>query len=171
MRKLKTLTSLTNHWQKAGAIHSLAWIPQSIQMIFLGLLDGWLIWREHPCSFTKQSLMIVSHCAKLSGFYSLSYSIAWFQAWGKDAARDTHNMTSSATLALLCVTLAVVLRTTCWVLMSPAKSQIGRLETGFSPWLCDYLAVWPCTSYFTSLGFGFLHYKMKEPKLKIFYDF
>lgn len=27
-------TSLTNHWQKAGPIHSLAWTPQSIHMAF-----------------------------------------------------------------------------------------------------------------------------------------
>lgn len=75
--KLKTLTSFTNHWQKAGAIHSLAWIPQSIQMIFLVSLDGWLIWRGHPC--------------KVIRFLSLLYSSTlWFQAWGKDAGRDTH---------------------------------------------------------------------------------
>lgn len=84
--------------------------------------------------------------------------------------RNTQYDSSSATLALLSVTLAIVFRLTCWVLMSPTKSQIGGVETGLSPWLCYYLAVWPCTSYFTSLGFGFLHYKMKEPKLKIFYD-
>lgn len=33
------LTSLTNHWQKAGAIHSLAWIPQSMKMAGLAKLD------------------------------------------------------------------------------------------------------------------------------------
>lgn len=27
-------TSLTNHWQKAGPIHSLAWTPQSIHTAF-----------------------------------------------------------------------------------------------------------------------------------------
>lgn len=33
------LTSLTNHWQKAGAIHSLAWIPQSMKIAGLEELD------------------------------------------------------------------------------------------------------------------------------------
>lgn len=28
-------TSRTNHWQKAGEIHSLAWKPQSIKIAFL----------------------------------------------------------------------------------------------------------------------------------------
>ncbi len=31
------LTSLTNHWQKAGEIHSLAWMPQSMKIA--GLLE------------------------------------------------------------------------------------------------------------------------------------
>lgn len=33
------LTSLTNHWQKAGEIHSLAWIPQSRKIAGLVELD------------------------------------------------------------------------------------------------------------------------------------
>lgn len=33
------LTSLTNHWQKAGEIHSLAWKPQSMKMAGLVELD------------------------------------------------------------------------------------------------------------------------------------
>lgn len=33
------LTSLTNHWQKAGEIHSLAWIPQSMKIAGLVELD------------------------------------------------------------------------------------------------------------------------------------
>lgn len=33
------ITSLTNHWQKAGEIHSLAWIPQSMKIAGLVELD------------------------------------------------------------------------------------------------------------------------------------
>lgn len=33
-KKKSSATSLTNHWQKAGPIHSLAWTPQSIQTAF-----------------------------------------------------------------------------------------------------------------------------------------
>ena len=32
-------TSFTNHWQKAGEIHSLAWMPQSMKMAGLVTLD------------------------------------------------------------------------------------------------------------------------------------
>lgn len=38
-------TCLTKYWQKAGAIHSLAWIPQSIQMAFFLAPVFTPIWR------------------------------------------------------------------------------------------------------------------------------
>jgi len=37
---MRAHTSLTNHWQKAGAIHSRAWIPQSTQITFFSLPSG-----------------------------------------------------------------------------------------------------------------------------------
>lgn len=55
------LTSSMNHWQKAGAIHSLAWIPQSIQIAFFRLPDSRPIWdatdKQLPCKtpFLTQS--------------------------------------------------------------------------------------------------------------------
>lgn len=64
----------------------------------------------------------------------------------------------------LLVTWAVILRTTCSLPMSPTQSLVGRLEIRLSPWLGYYLTVWPCTSYFASLGLGSLNHKMKEPK-------
>lgn len=158
MRKLKTLTSLTNHWQKAGAIHSLAWIPQSIQMIFLWFLDGWLIWREHPCSITKQSLMIASHRAVIRFLFPFL-----LRCVVSSTLAEIYTIWLPQQLLLTCLWPWLLCLRPCWVLRSPTKSQIGRLEIGFSPWLGYFLAVWPCTSYFTSLGFGFLHYKMKEP--------
>lgn len=169
LRELKTLTSFTNHWQKAGAIHSLAWIPQSIQMIFLWLLDGRLIWREHLCFITKQSLIIVSHCAKLSGFlFPLLTPLCDCKSEMRMLAEIPTNMTlpdpSSATFAPLLVTWGVILRTTCSLPMSPTQSLVGRLEIGLSPWLGYYPTVWPCTTYFASLGLGSLNHKMKEPK-------
>lgn len=39
-------TSLTNHWQKAGPIHSLAWTPQSIQTAFFWWRLLFPIWQE-----------------------------------------------------------------------------------------------------------------------------
>ena len=39
-------TSLTNHWQKAGPIHSLAWTPQSIHTAFFWWRLLFPIWQE-----------------------------------------------------------------------------------------------------------------------------
>lgn len=39
------ITSLTNHWQKAGPIHSLAWTPQSIHTAFFWWRFFFPIWQ------------------------------------------------------------------------------------------------------------------------------
>lgn len=41
------VTCLTKYWQKAGAIHSLAWMPQSIQMAFFLAPVFTPIWRTN----------------------------------------------------------------------------------------------------------------------------
>lgn len=41
-----TSTSLTNHWQKAGPIHSLAWTPQSIHTAFFWGRRLFPSWRD-----------------------------------------------------------------------------------------------------------------------------
>ena len=44
-------TSLTNHWQKAGPIHSLAWTPQSIHTAFFWWRLLFPIWQETSTIF------------------------------------------------------------------------------------------------------------------------
>lgn len=169
MRTLKTLTSFTNHWQKAVAIHSLNSTVHPNDL--LGVI-GWLAnLKGTPCFITSHLLLsasVQSYQIFLFPQRSLSYFILWFQAWGKDAGKDTPPYEpSSAILALPLVILAVVLRTTCWLPTCPTWCLARRLEIWLSPWLCYYLAVWPCTSYFTSLGLGSLNLKMKEPNWKL----
>lgn len=74
---INVLTLLTKYWQKAGAIHSLACIPQSIHIAFFFSPVFSPIWRKTH----DLASFLLAHTALL-GFYDLkSTVIPWVSWW------------------------------------------------------------------------------------------
>lgn len=58
-------TSFTKCWQKAGAIHSRAWIPQSVHIIFFGSVLFRLICIAHKHTLFRNSVLKVLRVATI----------------------------------------------------------------------------------------------------------
>lgn len=123
---------------------------------------GWLAnLKGTPCSITSH-LSWSSSVQSYQTFYSARGHFLSLLCGFKHEVRMLAKTPTHMSLPLLLVILAVVHRTTCQLPTCPTWSRVGRPEIQLSPWLCYYLAVWPCTSDFTSLGLCSLNHKMKN---------
>lgn len=69
---INNITSLTNHWQKAGPIHSLAWTPQSIHTAFFWWRFFLPIWQGQKHQTDQFGMCAV--CAYVASFFASVFS-------------------------------------------------------------------------------------------------